>query len=375
MLPAQRLETYKTKMQKENKQAFLACDFGTLTHCAKTKANTTLFPYGKGPKVRPRHTRAVAEANIASNEPLVSEAKPKSGHPAVLSLDTMFKTKMLTGKHPRTWNPKMRPFLYPRRKDDRHVFQAHEVKRHLYRGMKLLKRKTRKGHSVLFVGSHFFFKKWFRRCAKETFSFYIDQKWLGGLFTNRDTLLHSVQTLRRLEQEQYDGTWKKLPKKELSRALKLKRKLQKTLNGVKYMTTWIKVQIPDPRRPWQKITVDKEVIFLPSVAIFFGAKPEKKPLLECQQLGIKTLGFVDSDENPRACRYPLPLNYLSFHALKKAMQVLKYGILTGREQYKQNLEKKKQAQEAYHKRMRNKKSRRKSKPDSNPRVKGARFGV
>ena len=261
------------------------------------------------------------------------------GGQATLTLDAMFKTKMLTGKPPRAWHPNMQPFLYKQRKNDRHVFYPRSTKQRLYVGMKLLKRKAQQGHTILFVGSHFFFKKWLRRNAKACQCFYIDQKWLGGLFTNRETLLHSLRTLRRLEREQHDGTWKKLPKKALSRALKLKRKLQKTLNGVKYMTTWIYVKVPDPEQPWKKKTERKEVIVLPSVAIFFGAKPESKPLLECQKLGIKTLTFVDSDDNPRHSRYVLPLNYLSFHALKKAMGILTFGLNRGREARQNMLEK------------------------------------
>lgn len=305
------------------------------------KESNVAYPAAGAPDKGPARPGPGGEPLQSSPQPSVMSAKgerPKSMAPK-LSLETMFKTKMLTGKPPRAWNPKMKPFLHTERKDNRHVFHPRKVKRRLYAGMKLLKKKTQKGHSILFVGCNFFFKKWFRRTAKQCRGFYIDQKWLGGLFTNRTTLLHSIKTLRHLEQEQYSGLMAKLPKKELSRALKLKRKLQKTLNGVKYMTTWIRVEKPHPTRRRKKITVWEEVIFLPSVAIFFGGKPESKPLLECQKLGIKTLVFADSDDNPRACRHILPLNYLSFHALKKAMSVLQYGITKGREQYAHKLEK------------------------------------
>ena len=176
----------------------------------------------------------------------------------------MLKTNMIVGQRTRRWHPKMKPFIYARR-DANHLLNPLRLNLALHRGADLLFNKAKAGQHVLFLGSSLLRKKWLRQTAKRCGAFYIDKKWLGGLLTNSEALDRSLNTLQRLERERRNGVWNRLPKKELSRSLKHKRKLQKTLGGLKYL--------PQRRKPGEKKDVTPEHDLLrvvPCVAVAIG---------------------------------------------------------------------------------------------------------
>ena len=247
-----------------------------------------------------------------------------------VSLETMLKTNMIVGQRTRRWHPKMQPFIYARREAN-HLINPLRLNLALSRGADLLFNKARAGQRVLFLGTNLFGKKWLRKTAKRCGAFYCDKKWLGGLLTNSEALDRSLKTLVRLERERRNGTWLNLPKKELSRSLKHKRKLQKTLGGLKYL--------PSRRMPFKKqhFTPEHQLKrVLPGVAIAIGTSNESKGLLECRQLGIETLSFVDTNDDPSLSKYVIPLNYRSFGALQEAMEILVDAVQHGRDVYRTN---------------------------------------
>ena len=111
-----------------------------------------------------------------------------------------------------------------------------------------------------------------RSSVTPTSLFYVNQRWLGGMLTNWQTIKKSLQTLEKLEVQ--ESTFFKLPKKEATLLKKRKERLQKYLGGLKGMKT------------------------LPDVVVILGQKEEMNAVLECQKLGITTISVLDTDCDP-----------------------------------------------------------------------------
>ena len=195
--------------------------------------------------------------------------------------------------HPRSqWNPKMAPYIYTNRNDVCII--------NLYRTIKQLSLLSEKlslyssqDKTFLFVGtkrqaSEILDK--FATTERESLNseqcsglnqskasaslFYVNQRWLGGMLTNWQTIKKSLQTLERLEAQESQEAFLKLPKKEATLLKKRKERLQKYLGGIKGMTN------------------------LPDVVIILGQKEEMNAVLECQKLGITTISVLDTDCDP-----------------------------------------------------------------------------
>ena len=177
--------------------------------------------------------------------------------------------------HPRSqWNPKMAPYIYTNRNDVCII--------NLYRTIKQLNLLSAKlslyssqDKTFLFVGT--------KRQASEILDnltttesslFYVNQRWLGGMLTNWQTIKKSLQTLEKLEAQESQEAFLKLPKKEATVLRKRKDRLQKYLGGLKGMKN------------------------LPDVVIILGQKEEMNAVLECQKLGITTISVLDTDCDP-----------------------------------------------------------------------------
>ena len=155
-----------------------------------------------------------------------------------------------------------------------------------------LKEQAEEGKTVLFVGT----KKQAQECMKEAAiksgMYYVDQRWLGGMLTNFDTIRARVQRLKDLETMQEDGTFEVLPKKEVILLKKEAAKLEKNLGGIKEM-----------RR-------------LPSALFVVDPKAEHNAVAEARILGIPVFGIVDTNCDPDEVDYVIPANDDAIRAVK-----------------------------------------------------------
>lgn len=179
----------------------------------------------------------------------------------------------------RSRNPKMAPYIYTNRNDVCVI--------NLYRTIKQLNLLSNKlslyssqDKTFLFVGTKRqaseILENLVRTEGAESSStpFYVNQRWLGGMLTNWQTIKKSLQTLERLEIQESQQVFLKLPKKEAILLKKRKDRLQKYLGGLKGMKN------------------------LPDVVVIFGQKEEMNAVLECQKLGITTVSVLDTDCDP-----------------------------------------------------------------------------
>ena len=137
--------------------------------------------------------------------------------------------------------------------------------------------------------------------------YYVDQRWLGGMLTNFDTIQKRIQRLKDLETMSQDGTFDVLPKKEVILLKKEMEKLEKNLGGIKEM--------------------DK----LPGVIFLVDPKKERIAILEAKKLGIPVVGIVDTNCNPEDLDYPIPGNDDAIRAVKLIADVMANAVIEGKQ--------------------------------------------
>ena len=137
--------------------------------------------------------------------------------------------------------------------------------------------------------------------------FYVDQRWLGGMLTNFETIRTRVQRLKDLEAMQEDGTFDVLPKKEVILLKKEMEKLERNLGGIKDMEE------------------------LPGVIFLVDPKKERIAILEARKLDIPVIGLVDTNCNPEDVDYAIPGNDDAIRAVKLIADVMANAVIEGRQ--------------------------------------------
>ena len=187
------------------------------------------------------------------------------------------------GHQTRRWNPKMRRYIFGER-GGIHIIDLEQTERLLKRAQDFVGDLAARGGTVLFVGT----KKQARDAIKEDATkagmAYIDQRWLGGLLTNWQTISKRIERLHRLTEWRESGTIDLLPTRERIAAQAEFEKLDMNLGGVKNMQ-----RIPD--------------------AVFVvDLKTEAIGVKEAARLKIPLIGLVDTNCDPDPCDFVIPGN-------------------------------------------------------------------
>ena len=225
---------------------------------------------------------------------------------AVVAMKQLLEAGVHFGHQTRRWDPKMAEYIFQAR-NGIHIIDLQKTSKKIDEAYAFLKEQAEEGKTVLFVGT----KKQAQECVKEAAEksgmYYVDQRWLGGMLTNFDTIRTRVQRLKDLEKMQEDGTFEVLPKKEVILLKKEMEKLERNLGGIKEM--------------------DK----LPGVIFLVDPKKERIAILDAKKLGIPTVGIVDTNCNPEEVDYAIPGNDDAIRAVKLITDVMANAIIEGRQ--------------------------------------------
>ena len=223
---------------------------------------------------------------------------------AVVAMKQLLEAGVHFGHQTRRWDPKMAEYIFQAR-NGIHIIDLQKTSKKIDEAYAFLKEQAEEGKTVLFVGT----KKQAQECVKEAAEksgmYYIDQRWLGGMLTNFDTIRTRVQRLKDLETMQEDGTFDVLPKKEVILLKKEMDKLQKNLGGIKDMTE------------------------IPGVLFVVDPKKERIAILEARKLNIPVVGLVDTNCNPEDVDYAIPGNDDAIRAVKLIADVMANAIIEG----------------------------------------------
>ena len=170
-----------------------------------------------------------------------------------------------------------------------------------------IKEQVEEGKTVLFVGTKKQAQECMKDAAEKSGMYYVNQRWLGGMLTNFDTIQKRIQRLKDLETMEQDGTFDVLPKKEVILLKKEMDKLEKNLGGIKEM--------------------DK----LPGVIFLVDPKKERIAILEAKKLNIPVVGIVDTNCNPQELDYPIPGNDDAIRSVSLIADVMANAIIEGKQ--------------------------------------------
>ena len=225
---------------------------------------------------------------------------------AVVAMKQLLEAGVHFGHQTRRWDPKMAEYIFQAR-NGIHIIDLQKTSKKIDEAYAFLKEQVEEGKTVLFVGT----KKQAQECVKEAAEksgmYYIDQRWLGGMLANFDTIRTRVQRSKDLEKMQEDGTFDVLPKKEVILLKKEMEKLERNLGGIKEMEE------------------------IPGVIFLVDPKKEHIAILEAKKLGIPVIGLVDTNCNPEEVDYAIPGNDDAIRAVKLITDVMANAIIEGRQ--------------------------------------------
>ena len=210
------------------------------------------------------------------------------------------------GHQTRRWDPKMAEYIFQAR-NGIHIIDLQKTSKKLDEAYEFIRSQAEEGKTILFVGT----KKQAQECIKEAAEkcgmYYVDQRWLGGMLTNFNTIKTRVQRLKNLEKMQEDGTFDVLPKKEVILLKKEMEKLETNLGGIKDMDE------------------------IPGVIFLVDPKKEYNAINEAKKLNIPTVGIVDTNCNPEVLDYPIPGNDDAIRAVKLITDVMANAVIEGKQ--------------------------------------------
>ena len=222
------------------------------------------------------------------------------------------------GHQIRRWNPKMKEFIFGER-NGIYIIDLQKTQRMFKDAMKFLATLTGEGtdKTVLFVGTKRQAMDAIKEEALRCNQFYVNQRWLGGLLTNFQTIQKSIKRFKEIEAMQADGRIEQYAKKERLHLERERQALEKNLSGIKEMKR------------------------LPDAIFIIDTNKEEIAVKEANRLGIPVVAVVDTNCTPEGVNYIIPGNDDALRAVRLFTSRIADSILEGQQMAQQ-----KEAEEA-----------------------------
>ncbi|MGB5594943.1 MAG: 30S ribosomal protein S2 [Crocosphaera sp.] len=223
----------------------------------------------------------------------------------VVSLAELLESGVHFGHQTRRWNPKMSQYIYTAR-NGVHIIDLVQTAQLMEDAYQYVRNGADKGKRFLFVGTKRQAAGIIAQEASRCGANYVNQRWLGGMLTNWETIKGRVERLKELEAMEESGQMDRRPKKEASVLRRELGKLQKYLGGIKTM-----------RKP-------------PDVVVIVDQRREYNAIQECQKLSIPMISLLDTNCDPDYADIPIPANDDAIRSIKLILGKLADAIYEGR---------------------------------------------
>jgi small subunit ribosomal protein S2 len=212
------------------------------------------------------------------------------------------------GHQVRRWNPKMKEYIFGER-NGIYIIDLQKTQRMFRDAIQFMTNLVAedRGKTVLFVGTKRQAQDAIREEAERSGQYYINQRWLGGLLTNFQTVQKSIKRLKDLEAMQTDGRYEKLTKKERIKLDRERDGLNKNLSGIKSMTR------------------------LPDAVFIIDVRKEEIAVAEANRLGIPVVAVVDTNCSPDGIDYIIPGNDDALRAVRLFASRMADAVLEGQQ--------------------------------------------
>lgn len=209
--------------------------------------------------------------------------------------------------HPtKRWHPKMKPYIFTAR-NKIHVFDLAKTIEKLEIAANFIEKTVGEGGQVMLVGTKKQAQEAISDVGLQTHSLYVNQRWLGGMLTNFQTIQKRIEYVIRLEEEIAHGTLQAATKREAQKAATEVTRLNKFLGGIKQMTT------------------------LPQVLFIVDIGKEKIAVAEAKRLGIPIVAIVDTNCDPTGIDFPIPANDDAIRSVRIITERMGKAIIDGNE--------------------------------------------
>src|ERR1700709_2028571 len=223
---------------------------------------------------------------------------------AVVTMKEMLESGVHFGHQTRRWNPKMKRFILTER-NGLYIIDLHQTLSYIDRAYEFEKETVAHGGSVLFIGT----KKQAQGSTAEQATRvgmpYVNQRWLGGMLTNFQTVHKRLQRMKELESMEQTGGFEGRTKKEILMLTREKNKLERSLGGIRDMAK------------------------VPSAIWVVDTNKEHLAVSEAIKLGIPVIAILDTNCDPDQVNYPIPGNDDAIRSTALLTKVIASAVAEG----------------------------------------------
>ena len=223
---------------------------------------------------------------------------------AVVTMRQLLDSGVHFGHQTRRWNPKMKRFIFTERSGI-YIIDLQQSLGYIDSAYEFVKNTVARGGNILFVGTKKQAQEAIAEQSTRVNQPYVNQRWLGGLLTNFQTVTGRLERMKELEQLDYEGTTSGFTKKELLLKKRELEKLQKSLGGIRNMTK------------------------TPSAIWVVDTKKEHLAIDEAAKLGIPVIAILDTNCDPDEVAYPIPGNDDAIRSVALLTRVIADAVAEG----------------------------------------------
>jgi len=232
------------------------------------------------------------------------DADLKGGFLANITMKELLEAGVHFGHQTKRWNPKMKEYIFGER-NGIYIIDLQKTLKMFKEASKFVADLSAAGKTVLFVGTKRQAQDAIAEEAGRAGSFYINQRWLGGLLTNWVTVQKSVKRLKELDEMATDGRYELLPKKEVIKLERERKHLQANLAGIKNLSR------------------------LPDAVFVIDSNKEQIAVREARKLGIPVVAVVDTNCDPTEVDYVIPGNDDALRAIRLFASKIADSVVEG----------------------------------------------
>jgi len=218
-----------------------------------------------------------------------------------LNLEEMAKAGLHFGHRTSNINPKIKPYIFGTR-NTIHIFDLEKTAEKMKEALKFIKELASENKILLVVGTKIQVKKMTEELAKACDLPYVSERWLGGTFTNFDTILKRIEYFKSLEKKKKEGELEKYTKKERAKIDKVLKDLEIKIGGIRNLTK------------------------LPDAILILDMKKDLLAVKEARMRGVKIVGIADTNVDPELADYPIPANDDAISSVKYILDKVKEAI-------------------------------------------------
>ncbi|MFN0280222.1 MAG: 30S ribosomal protein S2 [Pyrinomonadaceae bacterium] len=227
---------------------------------------------------------------------------------ATVTMKELLEAGVHFGHQVRRWNPKMKEYIFGER-NGIYIIDLQKTQKLFRDALNYVTESLteRPNQKVLFVGTKRQAQEAIKEEAERCGQFYINNRWLGGLLTNYETVKKSIQKLKDIETMREDGRFEMLTKKERLKLDREHESLMKNLAGIKNMNG------------------------MPDMMFVIDVRKEDIAIKEANRLNIPIVAVVDTNCSPEGINLVIPGNDDALRAIRLFASRIADAIIEGKQ--------------------------------------------